>query len=35
MEKGSGIMFWTLENDALGESSLLNAIHEVVQEAEK
>jgi len=30
MEKGSGIMFWTLESDAPGELSLLNAIHDVV-----
>ncbi len=30
MEKGSGIMFWTLESDASGDLSLLNAIHEVV-----
>ena len=30
MEKASGIMFWTLEGDAQGDLSLLNAIHEVV-----
>jgi GH18 family chitinase len=30
MERASGIMFWTLENDASGDLSLLNAIHQVV-----
>jgi len=30
MERGSGIMFWTLEGDAPGELSLLSAIHAVV-----
>jgi GH18 family chitinase len=30
MERVSGIMFWTLENDATGDLSLLNAIHQVV-----
>jgi hypothetical protein len=28
----SGIMFWKLENDDLGELSLVRAIHEVVEE---
>jgi GH18 family chitinase len=30
MERASGIMFWTLESDATGDLSLLNAIHQVV-----
>ena len=30
MDRASGIMFWTLENDASGDLSLLNAIHQVV-----
>jgi GH18 family chitinase len=30
MQRASGIMFWTLENDATGDLSLLNAIHQVV-----
>jgi chitinase len=30
MKQASGIMFWTLENDAAGDLSLLNAIHQVV-----
>lgn len=30
MQRASGIMFWTLENDASGDLSLLNAIHQVV-----
>ncbi len=30
MQRGGGIMFWTLENDAQGDLSLLNAIHQVV-----
>jgi len=30
MEHASGIMFWTLENDAPGDLSLLDAIHQVV-----
>jgi len=30
MQCGSGIMFWTLEDDASGDLSLLNAIHAVV-----
>lgn len=30
LEKGSGIMFWTLEGDAPGDASLLSAIHAVV-----
>lgn len=33
MERASGIMFWTLDADATGDLSLLNAIHQVVQEA--
>ena len=30
MQKGGGIMFWTLDGDAPGDLSLLNAIHAVV-----
>jgi GH18 family chitinase len=30
MQQASGIMFWTLENDALGKVSLVNAINQVV-----
>jgi chitinase len=30
LERASGIMFWTLEQDAQGELSLLTAIHQVV-----
>jgi chitinase len=30
MQHASGIMFWTLENDASGDLSLLSAIHRVV-----
>jgi GH18 family chitinase len=30
LEQASGIMFWRLENDAQGDLSLLNAIHQVV-----
>jgi GH18 family chitinase len=30
MQRGSGIMFWTLEGDAPGDLSLLGAIHAVV-----
>ena len=30
LKRASGIMFWTLENDATGDLSLLNAIHQVV-----
>jgi GH18 family chitinase len=30
MQRASGIMFWTLEDDASGELSLLGAIHQVV-----
>jgi chitinase len=30
MERGSGIMFWTLEGDTTGDLSLLAAIHAVV-----
>jgi chitinase len=33
MQRGSGIMFWTLENDATGDLSLLSAIHQVVLDA--
>lgn len=29
MDRGSGIMFWTLEGDVTGELSLLEAIHQV------
>jgi GH18 family chitinase len=32
MERGSGIMFWTLESDASGDLSLLKAIDQVVRE---
>ena len=32
MEQASGIMFWTLDHDAQGDLSLLNAIHQTVQE---
>jgi GH18 family chitinase len=35
MQRGSGIMFWTLENDATGELSLLTAIHQVVSDSGK
>jgi GH18 family chitinase len=35
MERASGIMFWTLENDAAGDVSLLNAIHQVVMDGSK
>src|SRR5215216_203102 len=31
MEKASGIMFWTLDHDAQGEFSLLNAIYQTSQ----
>ena len=30
MQRASGIMFWTLEDDATGDLSLLTAIHQVV-----
>ena len=30
MQRGSGIMFWRLENDASGDLSLVSAIHRVV-----
>ncbi len=30
LEKGGGVMFWTLDSDAPGDLSLLNAIHQVV-----
>ncbi len=30
LQRASGIMFWTLENDASGDLSLLSAIHQVV-----
>ena len=30
MQRASGIMFWTLESDASGDLSLLNAINQVV-----
>jgi chitinase len=30
LEKASGIMFWTLEQDASGDLSLLNAINQVI-----
>ena len=30
IQRASGIMFWTLENDATGDLSLLSAIHQVV-----
>ncbi len=33
LERGSGIMFWTLEGDATGDLSLLAAIHAAVAEA--
>ena len=33
LERASGIMFWRLENDAQGDLSLLNAIHQVVIES--
>jgi GH18 family chitinase len=33
LERGSGIMFWTLEGDAAGDLSLLAAIHAAVAEA--
>jgi GH18 family chitinase len=32
LERASGIMFWTLEQDASGDLSLLNAIYQVVSE---
>lgn len=32
MQKAGGIMFWTLDHDAQGDLSLLNAIHEAVHE---
>ena len=35
MQRASGIMFWTLENDADGELSLLTAIHQVVLDGGK
>ena len=35
MQRASGIMFWTLENDASGDLSLLNAIHQVVVDTGK
>jgi chitinase len=35
MQRGSGIMFWTLEDDASGDLSLLSAIHQVVLSAKK
>ena len=35
LQRGSGIMFWTLENDATGDLSLLAAIHQVVLNAGK
>jgi chitinase len=35
MQRGSGIMFWTLENDASGDLSLLFAIHVAVVNAGK
>jgi chitinase len=31
LQRASGIMFWTLEDDASGELSLVNAIHAVVE----
>lgn len=31
MQKASGVMFWTLEHDAIGELSLLNAIHQTIE----
>lgn len=30
LQRASGVMFWTLENDASGNASLLNAIHQIV-----
>lgn len=30
LEKASGIMFWTLEHDATGDASLLNAINQTI-----
>jgi chitinase len=33
LQRASGIMFWTLENDASGDLSLLSAIHQVVVNA--
>jgi GH18 family chitinase len=30
LEKASGVMFWALEQDAGGNASLLNAIHQIV-----
>ena len=35
LQRASGIMFWTLENDASGDLSLLSAIHQVVVNAGK
>jgi chitinase len=35
MQRASGIMFWTLENDAVGDLSLLAAIHQAVLGAGK
>jgi len=35
LKRASGIMFWSLEDDASGELSLVNAIHEVVVEGKK
>jgi GH18 family chitinase len=35
LQSASGIMFWTLENDASGDLSLLSAIHQVVLNAGK
>lgn len=35
LQRASGIMFWTLENDASGDLSLLSAIHLVVVDAGK
>jgi GH18 family chitinase len=32
MEKAGGIMFWALDHDAQGDLSLVNAIHQTVQE---
>ena len=35
MQRASGIMFWTLDQDASGDLSLLSAIHQVVVTGEK
>lgn len=34
MQRASGVMFWSLDHDAQGEFSLLNAIYRVVMEGE-